>query len=370
MAARIKSAFFIMNTITTNSGGIMSRKNIFEITRKVIAAALLFSLLIISQAGCGNKEPVIGTDECLDTACEIAIYGFNRNEAEETIAEGFKVIEESEALLSKTVKGSDVDRINSAAGEEVEISETTRETIAVGLEMGEISGGSFDITIGRLTDLWDFKASDPQVPSANEIGKACETVDYRQVELAGNNISLRNIRAKIDLGGIAKGYIADQLTEFLEDKGVESGIINLGGNVVAIGTKEGGDDFVIGIERPYSDRTEVIGTVSVQDKTVVTSGIYERMFERDGTIYHHILDPSTGYPSETDLESVTIVAEKGNSCFCDGLSTTCLMAGSNEAMRIVKMLQKKYPEKNIEALFIDRKDNITVTDGMKLNPVE
>lgn len=348
----------------------MSRKNTFKKTWRIIAVTLILSILIIPQTGCGNKEPVSGTYECLDTSCEITVYGFDRAEGEKIITEGFKLISDNEALLSKTVRGSDVDRINSAAGKKVKVSEATENTIAVGLEMGEISGGNFDITIGSLTDLWDFKASNPIVPSEAELRQACRKVDYRQVHLEGNNVSLSGSSARLDLGGIAKGYIADRLTEYLEQNGVKSGIINLGGNVVAIGTKENGEGFVIGIERPYSDRTEIIGTVSVKDKTVVTSGIYERKFEKDGVLYHHIIDPSTGYPKDTDLEAVTIVAEKGNSCFCDGLSTTCLMAGSNEAVRIVKELQKRYPEKNIEALFIDRNDNVTKTAGMKLDAVE
>lgn len=337
---------------------------------RIIVIAVIFSVLIIPQTGCGNKEPVTGSDEYLDTRCEITVYGFDSSEAEEIITGGFSVISNLEGVLSKTVKGSDVDRINSASGEKISVSEDAAETISTGLEIGALSGGNFDITIGRFTDLWDFKSESPEVPSEELLREAAGTVDYRQVQLKGTEVSLKRDGAKMDLGGIAKGYIADRVAEYLEEQGVESAIINLGGNVVAIGTKEDGEDFVIGIERPYSDRTEIIGSLSVSDKTVVTSGIYERKFEKNGVLYHHIIDPSTGMPVKTDLESVTIVADKGNSGFCDGLSTACLMAGTDGALNMIKKLQTKYPEKHIEALFVDADDNITKTKGMKINPVE
>lgn len=337
---------------------------------KKIVLTIMLSLLIISQTGCGNKEAVTGSDEYLDTVCEITLYGCDEDEAQEIITGGFRVIADNEALLSKTVEGSDVDRINDLGGKAVKVSDITAETIATGLEVGELSGGDFDITIGRLTDLWDFKSENPEVPSETDIRAAAETVDYRQVDLSGNRVRLNKDSSEMDLGGIAKGYIADLVTEYLEKEGVESGIVNLGGNVVAIGSRADGEDFTIGIERPYSDRTEIIGSVSVSDKTVVTSGIYERKFEKDGVLYHHILDPETGFPADTDLEAVTIVADRGYSGFCDALSTACLMAGADGARTLVEKIQKKYPDRHIEALFIDREDNVTETDGMKLNPVE
>ncbi len=146
-------------------------------------------------------------------------------------------------------------------------------------------------------------------------------------------MTLENTDAAIDLGGIAKGYIADRLAEFLTDRGVESAVINLGGNVETVGSKEDGSSWTVGIERPYSDRTELMGKVSLNDGTLVTSGIYERNFEEDGVLYHHVLDPDTGYPAESDLEAVTIMAGRGNSAFCDGLSTVCLILGKADAMQ-------------------------------------
>lgn len=209
----------------------MSGKKLFKNISRILVAVLIISMVIIPQTGCGDKEPVTGSDEYLDTQCDITVYGYGEKEAQEIITGAFGVIADYEALLSKTVEGSDVDRINSAAGEAVEVSDDTAEAISMGLEMGKMSDGNFDITVGRLTDIWDFKAEDPQVPSDEDIKAAAETADYRQVKLKGNKVSLESDQAKIDLGGIAKGYIADRVTEYLEGQGVESAIINLGGNV-------------------------------------------------------------------------------------------------------------------------------------------
>ena len=222
-----------------------------------------------------------------------------------------------------------------------------------------------------MTELWDFKSDDPKLPQQQEIDKALETVGYENVKLTeGDTVTLADPDAEIDLGGIAKGYIADRVTEYLEQQGVEKAIINLGGNVCVIGSKADDTPWNIGIERPYSGRTELIGSVKVSDATVVTSGIYERMFKKNGRTYHHVLDPETGYPAETDLEAVTIIAKKGYSAYCDGLSTTCLMLGGDKATALIEKLQKEKPEAGLEASFTDKDDKVTSTDGMKIEPVE
>ena len=350
-----------------------NRKNDRRPARRAARALLLglvLLLMIIPQTGCGNKEPVSGSDVYLDTQCDVTIYEIKESQAQEIIKGAFDEIALYESYLSRTIEGSYVDLINHAEGDTVMINKVVADAIQAGIEAGEYSHGHFDITIGRVSELWDFKSENPDVPSSKELKKAVATVDYRDVILESNEVTLKNPDAKLDLGGIAKGFVADRITEYLESQGVASGLINLGGNVVAIGTKNGSDPFEVGIERPYSDRTEIIGSVSVIDQTVVTSGIYERKFEKNGKLYHHILDPETGYPVETDLEAVTIIASKGNSCFCDGLSTSCLMAGLKGAKKLVAYMQETYPEKNIEAVFIDKDDNISMTDGVQLHPVE
>ena len=340
---------------------------------RIIAAVLLTAVIIIPQTGCGGKEPVSGSEFCLDTSCEITIYdmeGMSEDKAAGIIDQAFAGIREYENMLSRTVEGSDVYRINHADGKSTEVSAETLDVIHTGLLMAELSGGKFDITVGALTDLWKFTSDNPSVPEDQEISKALETVGYENITMKGNEVGLSDSETRIDLGGVAKGYIADKTGEYMEAQGVTKAIINLGGNITAIGEKEEDTPWTIGIERPYSDRSEIVGSIKVSDKTVVTSGIYERQFVEDGVRYHHVLDPQTGYPAETDLEAVTITAVKGNSGFCDSLSTACLILGKEKAHRLVLKLQDEYPQMEIEAAFIDKNDNIAQTDGMNLELVE
>ena len=340
---------------------------------RIIAAVLLTAVIIIPQTGCGGKEPVSGSEFCLDTSCEITIYdmeGMSEDKAAGIIDQAFAEIREFENMLSRTVEGSDVYRINHADGKSTEVSAETLDVIRTGLLMAELSGGKFDITVGALTDLWKFTSDNPSVPEDQEIRKALETVGYENITMKGNEVGLSDSETRIDLGGVAKGYIADKTGEYMEAQGVTKAIINLGGNITAIGEKEEDTPWTIGIERPYSDRSEIVGSIKVSDKTVVTSGIYERQFVEDGVRYHHVLDPQTGYPAETDLEAVTITAVKGNSGFCDSLSTACLILGKEKAHRLVLKLQDEYPQMEIEAAFIDKNDNIAQTDGMNLELVE
>lgn len=337
---------------------------------RVLVATLIMAFLIISQTGCGKQEPVSKSEFCLDTQCDITIYDKSESEAEEILDEAFALIAKLEGELSRTVKGSDVDRLNKAGGKETAVGEYCQKALFRSNEMRELSGGSFNITIGRVSSLWDFKSEIPDVPDAADIEEGLKTVEGARVLIDSGKVTLTNAGTMIDLGGIAKGYIADEVCEFLEEKGVTSGIINLGGNVVAIGENTDGSAWNIGIERPYSDRTELIGVVQVRDSTVVTSGIYERMFEKDGKIYHHILDPETGYPADSDLEAITIVAGKGWSGLCDGLSTACIVKGSEGALELIELVKDIHPEAEIEAALILKDGSIIETDGMDIKPAK
>ena len=272
--------------------------------------------------------------------------------------------------MSKTIEGSDVYKINHAQGQPVEVSKDTLKVIELGIEMGDLSGGMFDITIGKVSSLWNFTGDDPKVPEQADLTEALKTVNYKQIAIADSAVSMKDPQAQLDLGGVAKGYIADRICDYLKNQGVEKAVINLGGNVAVLGEKAKDTPWNIAIERPYSDRTEMMGYVSVKDATVVTSGIYERKFEQDGVLYHHVLDPRSGYPVDTDLEAVTIRAARGNSGFCDGLSTVCLMLGRDKAQALIQTLQEEHPEMKLEAAFIDKNDAMTQTDGMDVKKDE
>lgn len=339
---------------------------------KYITLGIAMVIMAFVITGCGpsgngsgsGDEPVSKTGFCLNTTCDIKIYGIDQAGAQKLLDGAFDLMTEYENMLSKTVEGSDVYKINHADGAPVQVSDDTMNVLTIGMQMGDYSGGLFDITIGAITDMWDFTGDNPKVPDDADIKAALPAVDYKKLKINGNEVTLGSTGAQLDLGGVAKGYIADKVTEYLESEGVTSALINLGGNVVTIGSKPDGAPFVIGIERPYSDRTEIVGTISVTDTTVVTSGIYERKFEEDGVLYHHVLDPRTGYPSDSELESVTIRAAKGNSGFCDGLSTVCLMLGEKDAKELIAMLQDEYPDMHLEASFINKDDQLSETDGM------
>lgn len=309
--------------------------------------AVLLSLtvfFIIAQAGCAgkSKEPVVRQSFYFDTVCSIAVYdmeSMNEENANAAIEEAFQLCSRYESLLSRTKEGTDIYRINNAQGSPVECDPETIEVIRKGLYYSEMSGGVFDITIGRVSDLWDFHAEEPVVPDVDELREACDTVGWEKVLIEGNTVTLTDPRTHLDLGGIAKGFIADRVGENLEENGVTSAIISLGGNISCIGGKHGDgteSPFKIGVEKPYSEESDIVGIVEAQDETVVTSGVYQRYFDADGLRYHHILNAATGYPAKTDIVGVTLKDAKGKSADCDALATIYLILGSDQAMKLAE----------------------------------
>lgn len=240
---------------------------------------------------------------------------------------------------------------------EIEVSELLAQLISAGIRYGEISQGSFDITIEPISSQWDFTAENPVLPEVSGLQQALSYVNYRTISLEKQKLRLTRPGVGLDLGGIAKGYIADQLKVFLTEQGVDSALINLGGNILCIGGKPDGSDFRIGIQQPFADRNETIATVALQGQSVVSSGIYERYFTEQDTIYHHILDPNTGYPRESDLVAVTIISDQ--SVDGDGLSTTCFGLGLEAGMRLINQT------KDVTAAFITKDEKLHYADGFR-----
>lgn len=314
--------------------------------------------IIITQTGCAEK-PVSKTSYYMDTLCQITIYdmeGMSEKAAGSAIDSAFSLCAEYESLISATCAGSDIYKLNHAGGKSFTCDPRAVSVLKRGLYYGELSGGKFDITIGKAAALWDFHDESPKVPSAEAVKEALIGVDYRAVKIDGNDVTLENPQAEITLGGIGKGYVADRAAEHLEGLGVTSAIVNFGGNVIVIGDKSG-EAFKIGIEKPFSDSGEIVGYVEVSNKTVVTSGIYERGFEADGTYYHHILDVKTGWPVENDVVSVSLVGDKGTSADCDAMATICLMLGVEDGIQFIESID------GVEALFVDKDGALTKTSG-------
>ena len=312
-------------------------------------------LLITTLPGCReNTEPVTKTGFYFDTVIQITLYDSSK---EHLIDACFEMAEAFEKLVSATVTDSDIDRLNRAGGTPVAVSEETLALLKEGLSYCRMSRGAFDITIGALSNLWDIKNNPGRLPDQSDIDHACATVGYEYILIDGNEVTLTNPETQLDLGAIAKGYIADRMKEYLVENGVTQGIINLGGNVLTLGPKADGTSYKIGIQRPFAEDGSSIMTVEVTDQTVVTSGIYQRYFESDGVIYHHILDPDTGYPIQNGLLSVTIICEK--SVDGDALSTTCFALGPEKGMELVESLA------DTEAVFITDDYKIVTSSGMK-----
>ena len=259
--------------------------------KKILACFLTFSFLL---TGCSTKDQsqsLSMTGTYFDTVVKIEVWG-----ADSKIMDGCKdICEKYEQLLSPTINSSEISQINQAHGTPVSVSEETADLIKLGKYYGDLSGGKFDITIASASDLWNFHDNaDHSIPDAEQLSEAVTHINYKTIEVNGTTVTMSDPYAKIDLGGIAKGYIADQVKNNLVEEGIEHAYINLGGNILTLGGKTDGSNFRIGIQKPFAEDGTEMAVLPVSDKSIVSSGNYERYFKKDGKIYHHILDPSTG----------------------------------------------------------------------------
>lgn len=301
-------------------------------------------LILICLTACSTppkSEKTRITCIYFDTIIQIDAWG-----ASSSTMEGCKELcQKYENLLSSQIDTSEISKINISRGAPVTVSDETIEVLQKGIYYSELSGGKFDITIAPVSELWDFRDNEEGIlPEKAALENACTHVNYQNIQIEGNTVTLTDPQTQIDLGGIAKGYIADRLKEYLLNEGVEHALINLGGNTLAVGTKYDGSPFHIGIQKPFSEKNEVITAVETTDCSVVSSGIYQRYFEKDGKIYHHILDPDTGYPYENNLLQVTIISDQ--SVDGDALSTCCFALGLEEGSKLIKSLD------NVQAIFV------------------
>lgn len=331
---------------------------------KKIKLSLTVLLLGISQllTGCGvsAKTPVSKSGFYFNTIITVTSY---QPVSDTLMDECFALAEVYEGYFSNTIPTSDISKINSSAGAPVTVHDETVELLRAGIYYGELSGGCFDITIGALSDLWDIstkalleETNAAMLPSEAAVFAACATIDFNQIQINGNEVTVSNPNTQIDLGGIAKGYIADRMKEFLNENGITSGFINLGGNFLALGAKQHGEAYTVGIQKPFAESGTLIASVEVTDQSVVSSGVYERYFTVDGRQYHHILDHTTGYPYENNLLGVTIIT--GKSVDADALSTTCFSLGLEDGMTFVENLP------DTEAIFITDDYELHVSSGI------
>ena len=325
---------------------------------------LTFILVIIFNfTACRKSEDnsVSLTSFYFDTSVTITIYDWDGHlDPENIIKECFAMCNHYDKLFSRTYSDSDISKINNGNGKPVEVNSVVSEVIKDGINYGELTNGAFDITIAPLTILWNIGNKNAAIPSDSKIKKALKHVDYKNIVVNNDKIKLADSQAKIDLGGIAKGFIADKLKTYMTSAGITSAIIDLGGNILSIGGKSFEEDFNIGIKKPFSLKSgEYAATIKVNNKSVVTSGVYERYFEKDGKIYHHILDTETGYPVDNGLYSVTIISDKSEDG--DALSTGVFALGLDDGLKLINSLQ------DTEAVFITSNNDIVISDGLKIN---
>ena len=295
-----------------------------------------------------TKESVVGFQ--LDTVITLTAYCEDKAVLEDALKECARC----EQLLSKTIEGSDVWRINHAGGEPVEVDPMTAEVIRQALAVSEVSEGTFDITIAPASALWDFKAETPALPDAGELAEAVSRVDWRKLQIEGNTVTLP-AGMMIDLGGIAKGYIGDAVRAYLEGRGITSAVLSFGGNIVTIGEKPDGTSWKIGIQDIDRPTGAYMLVAETRGGSAVTSGIYERGFDLDGVRYHHLLEPATGWPAQNTLASVTILTD--SSALADGLSTAAFVLGEDKGMALIENM------KDTEAVFIRRDRTVLYSSG-------
>ena len=348
----------------------------------ILCTVLVCPMLLFT--GCGNitdadtsttgNQPISISSIKLNTAVQITIYD---SQDKALLNDCLALCDKYELIFSRTNEKSELYKLNhrkdvsdgdfgtdgpttpypvSGTADTWHISEDLAALLSEGLDITRESDGAFDIAIAPLTSLWDFTAEDPEVPDDAAIQKALPLCSSDGITIDRQDITLPSDDIRFDVGAIAKGYIADRLKDFLMKKGVKSAIINLGGNVLCIGSKPDGTPFKIGIQKPFADRNETEAVMDITGKSVVSSGIYERCFKQDGKLYHHILNPKTGYPYDNGLISVTIISDQ--SVDGDALSTTCFALGLDEGLKFAE-------KKGVQAVFITEDYELHYTDGFR-----
>ncbi|MFI3326242.1 MAG: FAD:protein FMN transferase [Clostridia bacterium] len=312
-------------------------------------------IFLLSLTACQAKYQEQSADFfAMDTYMSITATSVEPSGA---IAESQTAIFNLESMISRTNENSDIYKLNNSNGEAVEVSDTTYEILEIALEIAELTDGAFDPTICAITDLWGIGTENARVPSEEEIEKALETVSYKNIILLGDNkVQLLN-GAQIDLGAVGKGYAADMVVDIYKENDVVCGVISLAGNIYTYGQKEDGSLWNIGVTDP-DDTTQVNISVQTTDTSIVTTGAYERYFEEDGVIYHHIFDSKTGYPTTQNIKSVTVISE--SSTLADIYATALFAMGFDNAIAFAQSIEE------IDVIIIKDDDTVYYSDNLNV----
>lgn len=323
--------------------------------KKLIICTLVLTLIsVLLLSGCDrtNHEKVSTNGFHLDTFIDITAYDVKQ----EVVDDAMDQIAAYENLLSKTIEGSDVWKLNHAKGQPVVVSDHTLHVIQASLDVSKASKGASDITIAPAVALWNFKSETPSLPDQKKLTETIKLTDYTKIKLEGNTVTLP-ADMQIELGSLAKGYITDEIAAYCRSRGVKHGILNFGGNIVVIGNRPDGQPWKVGVQNPKEPRGQSLIALPVTDGAVATSGTYERGFTLDGVRYHHILDPETGWPVQNGLASVTVLTQ--DSLTAEAYDTALFIMGLEKGMALVNATT------GMEAVFVDDQDNMYYSEGLK-----
>ena len=332
------------------------------------AAPLFYTILFLSLiftfafafVSCGGTPVPSQTRAVLGTVCTVQLFEKGKPKYYDAL---FNRLSEIEEHMSVNIPSSDIARINAAAGiETVEVHTDTFEVIKAAFEFAALTDGAFNPAGGALVQLWKIGSDSPHLPSREEIDGILTLCDWHSVVLTEGGKQSSGVLVKpsafltqkgsaLDLGGIAKGYAADEMARMIRGFGIKGAIVDLGGNIYAVGEKTGGNAWKVGIKNPFDSTGAPVLAVSLKDCSVVTSGVYERFFEKDGRRYHHLLDYTTGYPADNGLMSVTIIHD--SSMTADALATAVFIMGKDKGMDFLR-------KQNIPGLCIDRNKEIGI----------
>lgn len=317
-------------------------------------ACLFVAMLVIVFSSCSenittdNAEKQNAIVFAMDTVMDLTIYG-----KKELLTNAETIIIEIEDRLSVTKETSEIYALNHNTSNR--LCDKTISLLNRALELCALTDGALDITIYPILQVWGFTTDNYRVPDENEISELLKVVDYKKIEISLDNIVTLANEAAIDFGSIAKGYTGDTLISMLKENGVTSALLNLGGNVQALGAKPDGTNWKIALKNPTGNG--YVGSLQIADCAVITSGGYERYFEKDGKSYCHIIDPFTGYPVENGILSVTIIGQNG--AMSDALSTALFVMGKDKAIEFWKT------QNNFDAIIITDDEKMYITEGLE-----
>lgn len=321
---------------------------------KIVFVSICLSLALLCLGGCNKKiAPHTSTTLAMGTVISQSIYDDDAQNIAKEIDAEIKKLENIN--LSWRIKDSDINRINANSGNFVEVDDKTIGWIKTSIDVSKNCNGVFDLTVGSLTQLWSIGSDDAKVPTNDELNYALKTINYKNIIISDNKVKCEKGQS-LDLGAIGKGIACDQIANVLDSKNVKGATVSVGGSILLYGKNPNADNWALGIRNPIGKTDDYVAILKLDECFVSTSGDYERVFEKDGISYHHILDPRTGYPAKSELLSVTVICNSG--LLSDALSTACFILGYENSIGLLE----KY---DAQGVFIDKNLNVYATKGIQ-----